>query len=148
MPLCDDWPRDEQIWAYNPTGRFTVCSSYKLVHQAKINVEDEECSSESAMEKFWTCLWGLSIAPKIKIPLWKVYNNILPTRKNLSRRLPTISAICSLCSEAVEVLQYIFFRCCVMLEVWKGSHFSHMGDLFQANATTTSILERILDWLE
>ncbi|KAI5683318.1 hypothetical protein M9H77_04546 [Catharanthus roseus] len=71
VPLCDDWPRDEQIWAYNPTGRFTVCSSYKLVHQAKINVEDEECSSESAMEKFWTCLWGLSIAPKIKIPLWK-----------------------------------------------------------------------------
>lgn len=45
------WPRDEKIWAYNPTG-ITVCLAYKLVLQAKINTASEGYSLESAMEKF------------------------------------------------------------------------------------------------
>lgn len=35
MPLSDVWLRDEQIWAYNPVGQFTLHLTHKLVLQVK-----------------------------------------------------------------------------------------------------------------
>ncbi|KAI5674138.1 hypothetical protein M9H77_14502 [Catharanthus roseus] len=36
VPLCDDWPKDEQIWAYEKAGKFSVRSAYCLSFRKRI----------------------------------------------------------------------------------------------------------------
>ncbi|KAI5653880.1 hypothetical protein M9H77_31067 [Catharanthus roseus] len=67
VPLCDDWPRDEQIWAYNKSGPFSVLSAYRIILQAKTNLTGGKSSSTSCISYFWTQLWGLCTAPKAEI---------------------------------------------------------------------------------
>lgn len=125
-----------------------MCLLYKLVFQNKINGDNEGCSSELPLDKFWTRLWGLCTAPKVSISfLWRVYNDILLTRrKNLSKSIPTIQACCLICSEVIEDALNIFLGSPVMLEVWFVSNFTLLVGMFLESVTLPSILERVLDW--
>lgn len=67
-------------------------------------------SSMSAVACFWTSLWGLCIVPKIRIFLWRLYNNILLKCKNLSRQILFIQSHNAICSEHVEDAVHIFFH--------------------------------------
>lgn len=126
VPLCDDRPQDEQIWAYNKLGRFTVHLAYRLILQAKSNSGSGDCSSPSAITHFWTSLWGMYTAPNLKVLLWRLYNNILPTCKNLSRNISSIQSCCPTCLESVKDTLHIFFQCRVVEETWLRLDFSHL----------------------
>lgn len=78
VPLCNDWPWGEHIWAYNKSGQFFLHLTYRLILQAKVKIDTRDCSSTLTIAGFWTNLWGLNIAPKIKIFLWRLYNNHSP----------------------------------------------------------------------
>lgn len=96
------------IQAYDKLGQFIVRSAYKLIFQAKNNLTRSESSSTSSTSHFFAHLCGLHTAPKLKVFLRRLYNNILPMRKNLPRRIITISLCCAMFQE-IRSIFYIFF---------------------------------------
>ncbi|KAK9109804.1 hypothetical protein Sjap_017864 [Stephania japonica] len=56
-------------------------------------------------------MWALDVSPKVKIFLWHVYRNILPSNFNLGRRKIKQSNLCEICGSEVELAMHARFRC-------------------------------------
>ncbi|KAI5663286.1 hypothetical protein M9H77_22609 [Catharanthus roseus] len=119
----------------------------KLIFQAKNNLKGSESSSTSSTLHFWIHLWGLHITPKAKVFIWRLYNNILPIRKNLLRRITLISSCCATCPENEEDILHIFFRFRIATETWLNSNISRLVNLFSSPITYQAILEQMISWL-
>ncbi|KAA3477739.1 reverse transcriptase [Gossypium australe] len=81
IPLVSSRPSDVLIWRGDNTGCYTVKSGYKrIITTGNPRVENEDSAN------FFTKLWGLKIPSKIRIFLWKLVHNFLPTKANLNMR--------------------------------------------------------------
>lgn len=89
---------------------------------------------------------GGCVGPKVRVFLWQLYNNILPTQKSLHRRVPSVLRYCPICSSHEEDVEHVFFQCRLPEETWSCSPYSHLWGLLHGSAS--SILERIMDWSE
>lgn len=69
----------------------------------------------------WAFPWNLKVPPKIKIFLWKISHNILPTNEMLYTRLhnTNIDITCRICNNAVENITHIFRDCTTATHCWK-----------------------------
>lgn len=61
-----------------------------------------------ALKTYYTRLWSLNIPNKIRIHLWKVTNNCLPTFQNLQYMILRNKALCSICAMEDEPIAHIF----------------------------------------
>lgn len=69
---------------------------------------------------FYKNMWNLQIPSKIKIHMWKLFNNFLLTRENLlNRRLP-VEVRCPLCKVDTETSNHFLRFCDKLRQVWKG----------------------------
>ena len=70
----------------------------------------------------WEFIWHLRIPQKIKIFLWKLSQQILPTKEFLKIRgiIKDDSVVCSLCHISRETVDYLFLRCEVARFLWDG----------------------------
>ncbi|KAI5675866.1 hypothetical protein M9H77_06816 [Catharanthus roseus] len=98
--------------------------------KAKNNPYGSESSSASSTSHFLTHLWGLHTISKLRMFLRRMYNNILPTRKNLSRKITSILPCCAIYPGNMEDILHIFFQCRVAIKIWLNSDFSHFVNLF------------------
>jgi len=56
--------------------------------------------------------------PKLKIFLWQLHHNALPSRGTLLRRGLNIDSSCSSCQNDTESIDQIFFECHNAKQVW------------------------------
>jgi hypothetical protein len=63
-------------------------------------------------------MWKILVPARIHIFVWLVMNNKLLTRENLSKRRTLEDQTCLFCSE-IEIVNHIFFGCCVARSVWE-----------------------------
>ncbi|KAL5761431.1 hypothetical protein ACOSP7_017695 [Xanthoceras sorbifolium] len=80
-------------------------------------------SSSSNDHKWWLYLWNLNISPKIKIFLWRVCLDALPTLSNLFKRKVSASPCCKRCSVEEESVAHALFWCSKSKSVWQDSMF-------------------------
>ncbi|KAI5649120.1 hypothetical protein M9H77_35125 [Catharanthus roseus] len=112
--------------------------------RAKNNPTGSESSSTSSTSHFYTNLWGVYTAPKVKVFLWRLYNNIFPTRKNLSKRITTISPCCAMCPADEEDVLHIFFHCRIATETCDGASVGGLiRDHLGRHAETIAIRESL-----
>ena len=82
IPLSFWHPPDRIAWAQTPTGMFSTSSAYKLiVSGASTSIAGS--SNLDNQRKFWKGLWQLRVPNKIKLFVWRAYNDALPTMENL-----------------------------------------------------------------
>lgn len=81
---------DELIWILNSKGVFSVKSVYRASHDFGV--------SDSLSKGLWKGLWN---PERIKILLWRVVTNSLPTRDILHQRLESINSACVLCGAMI-----------------------------------------------
>ncbi|KAL5545019.1 hypothetical protein UlMin_008803 [Ulmus minor] len=81
-------PTDDSLtWHYNKRGHYTVRSGYWV---AKGGMETISSSSSSNHIPWWKQFWRLQIPAKIRIFVWKAYNDWIPTAVNLANHgVPT-----------------------------------------------------------
>ncbi|KAA3466466.1 Ribonuclease H-like superfamily protein [Gossypium australe] len=60
------------------------------------------------MKNYYTALWGLKVPSKIKINLWRITNNFMPTLSSLKFRRLRFEALCPLCGEDDESTALVF----------------------------------------
>nr|GEW41248.1 RNA-directed DNA polymerase, eukaryota [Tanacetum cinerariifolium] len=62
--------------------------------------------------------WIKYVPIKVNVHVWKVKNDALPSRFNISRRGIVINSImCEICHNGVETVTHLFFSCCLVREV-------------------------------
>ena len=101
---------DKLCWILESKGAFTVKSAYKasLTHVPTFSTSPVE----------WKKIWKLNAPQRIKMFLWRLGSNVLPTRENISHRLDILDTSCVLCKKEVESLHHLFFKCNIARALW------------------------------
>lgn len=68
----------------------------------------------------WSFIWKLRVPHKIKVFLWKVHLDIIPTRFFLLKRgiIPLGMEQCALCSLMIENIDHLFYQCSYSRMLW------------------------------
>ena len=102
MPICTRNIADFWAWFHEKNGTFTVKSAYKmLVATRKMReawLEEVPCPSSSrAEEGAWKTLWKTEVPGKVRMFLWRLSKQSLPTNDVRTHRHMTDSPQCGLC---------------------------------------------------
>ncbi|CAL8151990.1 unnamed protein product [Prunus armeniaca] len=125
IPLMGD-TLDRRIWNFTKNGRYSVKSGYWAALEYK---RLEELSAggvagpSSSSLKSWKHLWKLKVPQKIMHLLWRVAQDILPSKEVLFRRRITQGEVCCRCFAARETTLHALVGCDVCLQVWKALDF-------------------------
>jgi len=100
---------DSWIWKVGGLQSFTVSSAYKLIRK------DNEADSLSIFSK----IWRSKVVPSAALMAWRVLENKLATRVNLSRRGVQLESLrCVLRGKEEESCSHLFFGCSFAWRVW------------------------------
>nr|POE54017.1 lectin 1 [Quercus suber] len=117
IPLCWTDQKDCLIWPACCSGEYSVKTGYKLLCE---EVDSSAASSSDGSEQslFWKRIWRLRVPNKIKLFLWRVCSNALPTKENLKRRKILDDAKCCACLSAQESTFHAIWSCEMLLQIW------------------------------
>jgi hypothetical protein len=127
-------PDAQYIWTPSTSGQFSTSSVYRLISADRF-------ASSSVSSTFWKSIWKLNLNDRLRLFLWKIAWNILPTKERLGQLFPISDTHCPLCNMAKDSLHHLFFDCFFARVVWRLSfwpldstafHFSSMEDWIAA----------------
>jgi hypothetical protein len=82
----------------------------------------------------------MKIHERLKLLLWKLAWNSLPTRENLGVRFHVESLLCLLCDSGIESLKHLFIECPISRIAWSLSPWSIRFDVYNFHS--------IVDWIK
>nr|GEW95941.1 RNA-directed DNA polymerase, eukaryota [Tanacetum cinerariifolium] len=98
--------KDSWVWELDKSGTFSVASVRRLIDDTMIHSPELKTR------------WNNLVPIKVNIHAWRVLNNSLPTRFNISRRGILIdSIICLNCDVGVETTGHSFFSCSMVRDI-------------------------------
>lgn len=101
---------------------FSVNSGY---HLARLGVTRSLSSSSFVVASaWWKGMWNLQILNKIKICLWRLLLNFLPTGMTLSQRAIDCFTLYPRWGQSGEDLNHAFWSCKLVRRHWLQSQFS------------------------
>ncbi|CAA0823730.1 Unknown protein [Striga hermonthica] len=129
MKDLDPHKPDSLRWVGDSKGKFIVADTYKSLIDIKWKQLDIPSSStiHKEIKETRQRTWSLKIKRKIRHFIWRGLNNILPVLVNLNSRGSRLDHICSLCGEAEESQEHMFFLCRRAQHIWKLAPISWEG---------------------
>ncbi|KAI9165826.1 hypothetical protein LWI28_021207 [Acer negundo] len=82
---------DSQLWHYNEDGQYSVKSGYWLGHSLE-NIMGP--SNTTPQTSWWNTFWNVKIPTKVKMFIWKVYQDWIPTKINIGWRGVQTNGVC------------------------------------------------------
>ncbi|KAG8475435.1 hypothetical protein CXB51_032213 [Gossypium anomalum] len=116
--LSESDHEDFQVWRDEPTGEYSVRSTYKLLQNA--NLEPNNYLLQTENKKFFGKLWNLQLPSKITVIIWRIAWNYILTLANLRYRRIVTNAVCPRCGYGEEDCHHIFRQCPLMYEYSSG----------------------------
>jgi hypothetical protein len=113
--LSTSHSQDKIIWAPNKSGIFSVKSAYLQAQLPNL------LNTGPLLRKDWKHLWRLKIHERLKLLLWKIAWDILPTRFFLSKKWDIEESSCPFCSSQPETSEHLFFGCPFAVITWSLS---------------------------
>jgi hypothetical protein len=110
-------------WPHTKFADYTVASAYNLARSDKFFIERSRRGSGAnsgteADSVFWKKLWAIKAPGKMKVNLWRLAHDCLPSGVQLARRHIPASTSCVFCSRD-ETAEHVFLQCQFAREVWK-----------------------------
>uniref|UniRef100_A0A2N9HPK1 Reverse transcriptase domain-containing protein n=1 Tax=Fagus sylvatica TaxID=28930 RepID=A0A2N9HPK1_FAGSY len=134
IPL-DQFPQDDKlIWFPSRSGTFSTKIAFWIDQQPRFDNTGPLSKAE------WKSLWKLKIHDRLKLLLWKLAWNSLPTRDNLGVRFHLDSLLCPLCDSGIETLKHLFIECPISRIAWSLSPWSIRFD--------SSLFHSFVDWIK
>ncbi|KAK3204144.1 hypothetical protein Dsin_018190 [Dipteronia sinensis] len=120
IPISIGDKPDCWMWHFDKKGIYNVKSGYRVACDSKLRA-----LSSSSVQKgeWWKLLWNLHVPPKVRVFLWKVSNNAIPSLENLFRRKVNLVLCCGRCEEEVESTSHALFWCTEVEKVWEFTEF-------------------------
>ncbi|XP_030923018.1 uncharacterized protein LOC115949893 [Quercus lobata] len=112
IPLPMRHKEDKSIWVPNAKGVFTVKSAYHSITNKYLP------NPPSAP---WKKIWNLNAPEHLKMFLWRIGVNVLPTRENLLKRFDVVDSSCVHCGADPESAIHVFFTCTVARALWHSA---------------------------
>jgi hypothetical protein len=117
IPISPRYMRDRLVWAGTNNGLFSVRSAYNL--ETERLARNQGCTSSfSSSRDLWKLLWQLKIPRSVQLFLWRVCNDILPTKEKLWKRRIVDNPFCPLCGIEVESSIHAVWLCGAAKSVW------------------------------
>lgn len=98
--------QDEVSWALASSGRFSVKSLYEKLTEGQVMAPYKD-------------IWQVRVPLKIKVFLWQLLRNKLPTSDNIAKRHGPSSGMCAVCG-SLEDANHVFFRCHLARFAWSA----------------------------
>jgi hypothetical protein len=126
---------DALLWIALASGIFTT----KTAHHLYTSFRPPPVSPVTSIS--WKGLWKLKLNHRLKLFLWKMVWNIVPTKDRISQSITTsqLDSSCSLCSNTTDSLFHLFFSCPIAQAIWRNS--------FWPLDITALRISAISDWL-
>jgi hypothetical protein len=116
--------RFDDIWAwhYDRQGAFSVRSAYRMLIYTRKKREawlDGRSSSSSSQktEREWSSLWHTQVPSKVKVFLWRLAKQSIPTNDVRAHRGMAESDVCQLCGGA-DSWRHALIDCTMSRCVW------------------------------
>lgn len=109
---------DKLVWIGTKNGLFLVRSAYHLEMTRRVQ-EFGECSKTKENHDFWKAIWNLQAPAVLKNFVWKICNNLLPTKENLFRKHIVHDPLCPFCLVNTETTCHILWSCPSSVAVWQ-----------------------------
>ncbi|KAA3478898.1 reverse transcriptase [Gossypium australe] len=132
IPLSGGNLLDTVVWKFEGSGEYSVRSGYKTLASSLVSTNSINYNNEMFTE-FYNDLWGLNIPSKIKIHVWRLFNNWIPHYCNLAKKKLSAESLCPLCKEEMENLNHPVWLCGILRRVWgyfqiRTYQFENIGD--------------------
>ncbi|CAM8877709.1 unnamed protein product [Rhodiola kirilowii] len=129
-------------WECREGNEFTVKNIYEFLADQRLKLVRStigETSDTSKIRQFWHKLWRVKAQEKVKIFMWKLFNNALPSASNLINRGCEVDSSCQRCGFRLESTEHIFLRCWWSAEFWRlmmegTNHVNHLSLSFTSVA--------------
>jgi len=82
----------------------------------------------------WQKVWKLRIHERLKMMLWRVNSNLLPTMDNLEQRMGIADTVCVCCNGEKESVVHLFFQCTMARAIWFGLNCYYRSELLNINS--------------
>ncbi|KAH9736873.1 putative reverse transcriptase/RNA-dependent DNA polymerase [Citrus sinensis] len=127
IPLPRNPSPDQPLWHFDKRGEYTVKSGYQVALNQKF---PDQLSSSKRNQTSWSIIWNTELPEKIKIFMWRMVKNLLPTTTNLWRRKVLQSPWCQRCQRTEETMAHAIFKCKVVQKIW--SLTDHVSEIREA----------------
>lgn len=98
---------DTTAWSWEPSGRFSTSSAYKVLHNRGI------------ICPFSNRLWKIKAPPKVRVFIWVMSQNKLLTREVLCKRDCGMILGCTLCHrQNLEDARHLLWECLYAQALW------------------------------
>jgi hypothetical protein len=107
---------DALLWTVSSLGCFSTKSAHHLFTALR------PIHPSPVLASTWKGLWKLKLNFRLKLFLWKVVWNIVPTKSRISLVIQSgLDTSCSLCSTTSDSLMHLFFSCPIARVIWRNS---------------------------
>lgn len=107
------------IWTANSNGQISVKSAYWLGRRENPPTSQDVSRGE---------IWKTKIHERLKMHLWRIAANYLPTKSLLARYINIGDTTCSLCGMEEEICLHLFVMCPLTKAIWFNSHWGFKFD--------------------
>ncbi|KAF7824555.1 reverse transcriptase [Senna tora] len=114
---------DRRVCPFTADGTYTVKSGYQSAASDEFGGLQVSSNSASEDTRLWRVIWNAKTQPKVKMFLWKVCKNAIPTRANLAKRRMNVDRECMNCHHHLESTEHCLIECPFAKAVWFGSRF-------------------------
>ncbi|XP_062028342.1 uncharacterized protein LOC133744218 [Rosa rugosa] len=122
IPLSLRNANDRYVWHFDKKGQYSVRSGYYVfMNSMEVAARSVASSSknECALRGYWNKIWQAAVPPKVRIFMWRLLRDILPTRSALkSRRVVLPNYKCVFCNKVEETSMHLFFKCGALSGFW------------------------------
>jgi hypothetical protein len=117
IPISPRLMKDRLVWAGTKNGLFLFRSAYNL--DLELLDRQKGCASVTpSTRSSWKLIWQLKIPRTVQLFLWRVCNDILPTKGKLWKRHIVENPLCPLCGIDFESSTHAIWLCEAAKAVW------------------------------
>jgi hypothetical protein len=108
----------EFLWTPSSSGKFTTSSAYRFISSLRVSAY-----STPFVPAQWKQLWKLKLNARLKLFLWKIAWDIVPSKARLQAVFPISpdDSMCPLCNMEEDSLLHLFFNCSFARIAWRSS---------------------------
>ncbi|KAL4385770.1 hypothetical protein GQ457_15G007970 [Hibiscus cannabinus] len=105
IPLSQTRSLDEIVWRCDGSGNYSVKSGYRVLCAEQVSTQVDGSSA------FFSALWVINVPAKVKITMWRIVNNFIPTFQNMQIRRMQMTNVCPFCQSAGETVEHLMRDC-------------------------------------
>lgn len=122
IPIKPQIETDQLVWNGTQEGKYTVKSAYNFIKDDTESAQGNQATSSfQPSPSLWKDIWNLHTSPKIRIFMWNMCQNALPTKDNLFQRKVSPDPLCPLCHYERETVEHLFLLCPWTNQIWDNT---------------------------